>query len=203
MKTNAERNAELRKPIEGLLKYMAKRLEDGLNIGEDGPIYEDNIYLGFGNDAVQCRAKFYVCPESYEILEEACNKIIDFIDAEYPASDPIGKLVKSYEIVYTGGGIWCVYGWMNNGMWFCGETPDQGTSLMMYNLTDEQKNELKEDWADATNDITCEEPNEEYMPNNSKWLLAWTEILDDYAKNGEHSAELEHWRYEMLEEVAK
>ena len=34
MKTNAERNAELRKPIEGLLKYMAERLEDGLNIGE-------------------------------------------------------------------------------------------------------------------------------------------------------------------------
>ena len=190
MKTSAERNAELRKPIEGLLKYMAERLEDGLDFGEENPIYEHNIYLGFGNDAVQCRAKFYVCPESYEILEEACNKIIDFIDAEYPASDPIGKVVKSYEIFSTGGGFYSVLGQLVDGRWFTGETPENGCwGFGLYETKDAANESMNDDMIGSIDG------------NTAKYVIMWNEIIDDYAKGGEsHKDEAEKWRNAIIEE---
>lgn len=183
-----------------LLKYM-RECYDKMNDGDSDAVYEKDVIIGFGNRIAHAKGG----AATYTALEYAITYILEqeYEYEEEEETPPVGKLVKSYEIVYTGGEIWCVYGWMNNGMWFCGTTPDDGTSIMLYSLTDEQKKYLKDEWADAVNEITCDDPTKEYLPNDAKWLLAWTEILDDYAKNGEHSAELEHWRYEMLEEVAK
>ncbi|MBO7070526.1 MAG: hypothetical protein J6W09_04455 [Bacteroidales bacterium] len=191
MKTDKELNAELRKPIEGLLKYMDERLEKGLN-DDDDSIYEENIYLGFGNDAVKCMAKFYVCPESYEILEDACHKIIQYIDEEYPKDEPIGRIVKSYKFEDNCGNI-SVQGHLTNGGFFVDFAPTDYYFGSFGVWKDEES--FMDDDSDA---IYCINPNE------SKWLLMWEEILDDYAKkNGEYVDRVDEWKKAVYEKVVK
>lgn len=211
MLTDKEENLKLRKPFEGLLEYMNDRLQNGME--DDGPdgMCEHNVYFGFGTDSVKHMAKIYVCPETYEILEEACHHILEYIDEEYPATEPIGRIVKSYEIIYTGGGIYILYGFLNDGRFMCGEMPDDnGGCINVIRVTDEEAKALhkcmKSD--DYTDDIIDEvtnrvdgDGNEFICSDNSKWMLMWKEVLDDYVKTDKHHAE--KWMNAVYEEVAR
>lgn len=183
--TDKEMNEKLRKPFAELLEYMGNELESGLG-SDDERFYSHDVVLGFGNRT----AKIYVCPETYEIIEKACHQVIDFVDEEYSKDEPIGKIVKSYEIEYTGGNIYCVYGQFNDGRWFTGETPDDGMGLGVYKT----KEEAYESMADGLiDDIGCD---------SAKYVLIWNEIIEDYVKNdGDFSDRVEYWKQGLYEEV--
>lgn len=183
MLTDKEENLKLRKPFEGLLEYMNDRLQNGME--DDGPdgMCEHNVYFGFGTDSVKHMAKIYVCPETYEILEEACHHILEYIDEEYPATEPIGRIVKSYEIDYTGGGIYLVVGQFVSGEWFSAATPDEDDSIGLY-ATEGQAQECLADDMEFL-----------IMGDSAKYIMVWDEILTDYVeKNGDFSACVPKWR---------
>lgn len=185
MATDKEMNAKLRKPFDELLKYMGEELDNGLG-QDDDRFYNHDVTLGFGNRT----ASIYVCPETYEILEKACHEVIDFVDEEYPANEPIGRLVESYEIAYTGGNIYCVYGKFTDGRYFSGETPDDGMGLGVYKTKAEAEESMCEDMIE---DIGCD---------SAKYVLIWNEIIEDYVKNnGSFSDRVEWWKQGLYEEV--
>lgn len=192
MLTDKEENLKLRKPFEGLLEYMNDRLQNGME--DDGPdgMCEHNVYFGFGTDSVKHMAKIYVCPETYEILEEACHHILEYIDEEYPATEPIGRIVKSYHINETEdpADAWYVWGQLTDGRWFGFEHPN-GEVYMMEIFDNEKDAEgyypLK----------VCEE----IYPNDSRWMMAWTEILDDYGKHGADANLIEAWKNDVYDRI--
>lgn len=192
MLTDKEENLKLRKPFEGLLEYMNDRLQNGME--DDGPdgMCEHNVYFGFGTDSVKHMAKIYVCPETYEILEEACHHILEYIDEEYPATEPIGRIVKSYHINETEdpADAWYVWGQLTDGRWFGFEHPN-GEVYMMEIFDNEKDAEgyypLK----------VCEE----IYPNDSRWMMAWTEILDDYSKHGADANLIEAWKNDVYDRI--
>lgn len=208
--TDKEWNAKLRKPFAELLEYMGAELESGLG-NDDERFYDHDVILGFGNRT----AKIYVCPETYEILEKACHDVIDFVDEEYPSSDPIGRLVESYDIIYTGGGIYVLYGFLRDGRFICGEIPDECTEggIYAFRVSDDEAETLRKcmEADDYTDDLITEvtqrfdaDGTEYFGPKHPQYMLMWKEILDDYAKTESwDKGNAEKWWEEVCNEVAE
>ena len=48
---------------------------DGIRGGEE--FYEQNFYIGFGNPLSGIKmSEMYICPESYEIMENGCDYMV-------------------------------------------------------------------------------------------------------------------------------
>lgn len=94
--TDYEQNKKLTAPVKSVLESMRAGLEG--TSPEDGELYENNFYFGYGKPETGIRwAEVYVSPETYEIMESALSAALDFFNEEYPV-ERIER--KSGEVFY-------------------------------------------------------------------------------------------------------
>lgn len=95
--TDIEMNKKLTEPMLTILKEMNKGLDGMTEDGSD--FYEQNFYFGFGNPKTGIHtAEIYVCPESYEAMEQTLSDLIDFINEEYPVERLVRENGEFYYI---------------------------------------------------------------------------------------------------------
>lgn len=170
-----------------LLKYM-QECYGKMDEGDTDAVYEKDVVIGFGNRIAHAKGG----AATYTALEYAITYILEQEYEEYEEEEtkPIGRIVKSYRINETEdpADAWYVWGQLTDGRWFGFEHPN-GEVYMMEIFDNEKDAEgyypLK----------VCEE----IYPNDSRWMMAWTEILDDYAKHGGDSGLIETWRNAMYD----
>ena len=191
-----------------LLKYMHE-CYDKMSEGDSDAVYEKDVIIGFGNRIAHAKGG----AATYTALEDAITYILEQEYEEYEEEEvqPIGRIVKSYDIIYTGGGIYILFGFLNDGRFMCGEMPDDnGGCINVIRVTDEEAKALRKCMKsqDYTDDIIDEvtnrvdgDGNEFICSDNSKWMLMWKEVLDDYVKTDKYHAE--KWMNAVYEEVAK
>lgn len=163
-----------------LLKYMHE-CYDKMDDGDTDAVYEKDVIIGFGNRIAHAKGG----AATYTALEDAIQYILEQEYEEYEEEEtkPIGRIVKSYEIDYTGGGIYLVVGQFVSGEWFSAATPDEDDSIGLY-ATEGQAQECLADDMEFL-----------IMGDSAKYIMVWDEILTDYVeKNGDFSACVPKWR---------
>ena len=173
-----------RKQFEELLKYM-EECHDKMDDDADA-VYGAEVVIGFGGRFARSTGS----AATFTALQDAINYILEEDYEEYAEPKPIGRIVKSYEIDYTGGGIYVVVGQLVSGEFFSGQTPDDGEcGLALYEAEDEAREALADDTIAGI------------AANSAKYVLLWNEIIDDYVQKHGASEMTENWKKGLYEEV--
>lgn len=191
--TDAMINERLRKPFEDILERMHQTTDTSENMEE---IYKEDSFLTIGY--LDKTAKIYICPETYEIIENACTQMIEFIDEQYPKKDPIGEHIVSYEWIYTGGGIYIIVGKMTDGNWFNSGELDElsGESFQIFRTRTDAEESLPEN---VINEIYPSKSKED----RKLYAEMWREILrHEEETDGEMSEKLEVYTDCLIDNLA-
>ena len=199
-----------RKQFEELLRYMDE-CYDKLSKDDDmDAIYDQDIFISFGNRFAHTKG----CAATFNALQDAIKSILDEEYDEYK-DEPIGRIVESYDIIYTGGGIYVLYGFLRDGRFICGEIPDECTEggIYAFRVSAEEDRKLRKcmEAEDYTDDLIDEvtqrfdaDGTEYFGPKHPQYMLMWKEILDDYAKTESwDKGNAEKWWEEVCNEVAE
>ena len=144
-----------RKQFEELLKYM-EECHDKMDDDADA-VYGAEVVIGFGGRFARSTGS----AATFTALQDAINYILEEDYEEYAEPKPIGRIVKSYEIDYTGGGIYVVVGQLVSGEWFCAATPDEDDSIGLY-ATEGQAQECMADDMEGL-----------IMGDSAKYIMVW------------------------------